>query len=97
MSSDECRAVTVNLLNEWAGRIVAEQAVPKFTVAVCQGGGLDAGRVVVCTPKGTTNAELLHLRRFVLAEVEQIEARTGPYALVETPAENATPRAARGE
>jgi hypothetical protein len=38
MSPNECRAYTVNILNEWAGRIVAEQAVPKLTVALCQGG-----------------------------------------------------------
>jgi hypothetical protein len=50
MSPDECRRVTVNLLNEWAGRIISEQAVPRLTVAVCQGGSLDKGRVVVCTP-----------------------------------------------
>jgi hypothetical protein len=39
MSPDQCRTVTINLLNEWAGRIVAEQAIPRLTVALCQGGG----------------------------------------------------------
>jgi hypothetical protein len=41
-------------------------------------------RVRVCTPTGTTNAELLRLLRVVLQEVEAIKAGTGQYAPVES-------------
>lgn len=64
-------AVTRRLIDTWLPTLDAEGATPAALLAVSHA---DPGRVLVCTPQGTSLVNLRALLTHCLREVDQIEA-----------------------